>query len=133
MKNYLWNMFTSINNGQLAKRSFILHPKKKICEKFLDVLWDEGFILGYKNYFKKVKTYKKDITKIFLKYKNGKPVINAIKPITKPGRRVYCTAKQIWKMNSKNTLVVFSTNKGLKTLNDCKKLKIGGELYIVLN
>jgi small subunit ribosomal protein S8 len=126
-------MFANINNGQLAKRSFVLHPKKKICEKFLDVLWNEGFILGYKNYFKTVKTYKKDITKIFLKYKNGKPVINLIKPITKPGRRVYFTAKQIWKMNSKNTLVVFSTNKGLRTLNDCKKLKIGGELYIILN
>lgn len=133
MKNHLWNMFANINNGQLAKRSFILHQKKKICEKFLDVLWNEGFILGYKNYFRKVKTYKNNITKIFLKYKNGKPVINTIKPVTKPGRRIYYTAKQIWKMNSKNTLLVFSTNKGLKTLNECKKLKIGGELYIILN
>lgn len=133
MKNYLWNMFTNINNGQLAKRSFILNPKKKVCERFLDVLWNEGFILGYTNYFEEIKTYKKDITKIFLKYKNGKPVINKIKSITKPGRRVYYTAKQIWKINSRNTLIVFSTNKGLKTLNECKKLKIGGELYIVLN
>ena len=133
MKNYLWNMFANINNGQLAKRSFILQQKKKICEKFLDVLWNEGFILGYRNYFQKVKTYKSDTTKIFLKYKNGKPVINTIKPVTKPGRRVYYTAKQIWKMNSKNTLLVFSTNKGLKTLNECKNLRIGGELYIILN
>jgi small subunit ribosomal protein S8 len=126
-------MFTSINNGQLAKRSFILHPKKKICEKFLDVLWNEGFILGYRNSYQKITTYKNGITKIFLKYKNGKPVINGIKPISKPGRRIYYTAKQIWKINSNNTLIVFSTNKGLKTLNECKKLGIGGEICIVLS
>jgi len=137
MKNYLWNMFANINNGQLAKRSFVWHPKKKICEKFLDLLWGEGLISGYRSGFQKVNnTYKKnDVTKIFLKYKNGKPVINSIKRVTKPGRRVYYTVKQIWKLNNTGgeVLVIFSTNKGLKTLDECKKLGIGGELYIVLN
>ncbi len=126
-------MFASIKNGQLAKRSFILHQKKKICEKFLDVLWNEGFILGYRNCFQKTKNFKNDLTKIFLKYRNGKPAINMIKTITKPGKRVYCKAKQVWKMSSNKTFVIFSTNKGLKTLEECKKLKIGGELYIVVS
>lgn len=125
-------MFTNINNGQLAKRNFIVYKRKKICEKFLDVLWNEGFILGYRNCFQKNNNKNDSVTKVFLKYKNGKPVINKIKLITKPSRRIYYTNKQIWKMKSNETLIVFSTNKGLKTLDECQKLKIGGEPYIVL-
>jgi small subunit ribosomal protein S8 len=127
-------MFASINNGQLAKRNFIVHKKKKICEKFLDVLWNEGFILGYKNCFQKTKTGRiNNVTKVLLKYKNGKPVINKIKLVTKPSRRIYYTNKQIWKMKTNETFIIFSTNKGLKTLDECQRLKIGGEPYIVLN
>jgi ribosomal protein S8 len=48
MKNYLWNMFANIKNGQLTKRNFIIQPRKKICESFLKFCGDEGFILGYK-------------------------------------------------------------------------------------
>jgi ribosomal protein S8 len=73
MKNYLWNMFANIKNGQLAKRNFIFQKEKKLCESFLKILWDEGFILGYKIDSKKKKL------KIFLKYRNNKPVINSYK------------------------------------------------------
>jgi ribosomal protein S8 len=45
MKNYLWNMFANIKNGQLTNRSFIIQPKKKICESFLKILWKEGLYL----------------------------------------------------------------------------------------
>jgi len=69
--------------------------------------------------------------KIFLKYKNGKPAIKIIKPISKPGRRIYYTIKQIWKIDP-NLVIIFSTNKGLKTLDECKKFKLGGEPYIII-
>lgn len=130
MKNYLWNLFSNIKNGQLAKNNFILQPSKNICEKFLKMLWAEGFILGYKNkfYFKN-----KKYTKIFLKYKKGKPVIQKLELITKPGNRIYYSAKQIFKIPNSNKIIIISTNKGLKTLIDCKKLKIGGEPYLILN
>ena len=72
MKNYLYNMFANIKKGQLAKRSFIFNKRKKICELFLQILWDEGFILGYK-----IEKDNPDRIKVFLKYKNGKPVINS--------------------------------------------------------
>lgn len=121
-------MFSSIKNGQLAKKAFIYHTRTKICEKFLKVLWNEGFILGYKLDQKDSKKIK-----IFLKYKNEEPVISSIKVITKPGKRIYYSIKQIWKLDSSKTFIIFSTNKGLKTINDCKKLKIGGEPFILLN
>ena len=129
MKNSFWNMFANIKNGQMAKRSFIYQKKKKFCESFLKILWDEGFITGYKT-----SNSNKDTLKIFLKYfDDGKPSINNIKLISKPGRRIFYSIKQIWKMNSEKTFIIFSTNKGLKTISECKKLKLGGEPFITIN
>ena len=117
-------MFASIKNGQIAKKSSISHPSKKICEAFLKILWTEGYILGY--------TVEKQNLKIFLKFTKGKPALVSLKLITKPSKRVYYSAKQIWKLNSNQNCIIISTSKGLKTLNECKKQKIGGELFLVL-
>jgi small subunit ribosomal protein S8 len=121
-------MFANIKNGQLSKRSFIYQKRKNICEEFLKILWQEGFILGYK-----IEQKNSNKMKIFLKYKNGRPVINSLKLISKPGRRIYYSKKQIWKIDSSKSFIVFSTNKGLKTIIDCKKLGIGGEPFISVN
>jgi len=128
MKNYFWKMFSNIKNGQLAKRSFVYQKRKKICESFLKVLWDEGFILGYK-----ISAVNPNILKIFLKYRNGRPAINSVRLITRPSKRVYYSLKQIWKLDSTKNCVIFSTNKGLKTVTECKKLKIGGEPFLMVN
>ena len=128
MKNYLYNMFANIKNGQLAKRSYVLQKRKKICESFLKVLWKEGFILGYQT----DQTDESQI-KIFLKYKNKTPVINSIRLIPKPSRRIYYTIKQIWKIDSNKSFIILSTNKGIKSITECKKLKIGGEPFISIN
>lgn len=128
MKNYLWNMFANLKNGQLAKRSFVYQTRKNICEDFLKVLWDEGFILGYK-----INPNNPSQLKIFLKYRNGKPAINSIQLISKPSKKVYWSINQIWKIDSGRNFIIISTNKGLKTIIDCKKLKIGGEPFIAIN
>ena len=121
-------MFANIKNSQLAKRSFIHQRNKKPCEAFLKILWDEGYIVGYKE-----SNIDRKFIKIFLKYVNGKPVINNIKLITRPGRRIYYSIKQIWKIDSNKNFIIFSTTHGLKTIHSCKKLKIGGEPFIIIN
>lgn len=126
MRNRLYNMFTAIKNGQIAKRQFIIVKYKKICELFLQVLWDEGFIMGY------TKINQKNI-KIYLKYKNNKPVINSLNSITKPGKKIHYSIKQIWKINSNKSFILFSTHKGIKTIKDCKKLNLGGEALVIIN
>jgi small subunit ribosomal protein S8 len=127
MKNYLWNMLASINNGLKVKKSFVLQPKKKICQSLLNILWDEGFILGYK-----IDETNSKLLKIFLKYKNGKPVIHSLNSISKPGLRIYFSAKQLWKINTINGLLILSTNKGFMSVTECKKLKLGGEPFLVI-
>ena len=49
----------------LSKTNFYISKKKKFCENFLKILWDEGFILGYK-----LESKNQNMLKIFLKYKN---------------------------------------------------------------
>ena len=118
-------MFTNIKNGQLVKRKYIFQTRKKNCEPFLKILSQEGFITGYK--------LKQNKIKILLKYKNNQPIINSIKIISKPSRRLYYSIKQIWKINSNKHFIIFSTNKGLKSIIECKKLQIGGEPILILN
>ena len=122
-------MCVNIKNGQTAKKSFVIQTRKKICENFLKILWDEGFIAGYR-----ICLTNNQKLEIFLKYqKNGKPVINSIKTISKPSRRSYYSLKQIWKIDSTKQFIIFSTNQGLKSIIQCKKLKIGGEPFLILN
>ena len=122
-------MFANIQNGQIAKKSVILETRKNICESFLKILWDEGFISGYKILAQNDKKIE-----IFLRYtRTGKPVINSLKCLSKPGQRLYYSAKQIWKLDSSKTFIIFSTNKGLRTINQCKKDRIGGEPLVVIN
>lgn len=129
MKNHFWTLFTNINNGQLAKRAFIYQKRKKLCESFLKILWHENFIASYK-----ITKKNKSLIKIFLKYDdNGKPAINNIKLVTRPGKRIFYSIRQIWKIDSSKNFLIFSTNKGLLTIESCKKLKIGGELFIIIN
>ena len=127
MKFYLWNMFACIINGQKVKRSFIEYPSKKFCIPFLNILWDEGFILGYK-----ISNNNKNNLKIFLNYKNKRPVIKVLKCITRPGSRKYFSINQLWKIKPQGGVLIVSTNKGLLMLDECKKLNIGGEPFLIL-
>jgi small subunit ribosomal protein S8 len=125
MENYLFDMLSKIKNAQLARKTVVFQKKNKISENFLKLLWNEGFILGY--------TQKSHELKIFLKYAVNKPVIHSIKVVSKPSRRIFYSIKQIWKINSSKSFIVLSTSRGLKSLLDCKKNNIGGELIVIVN
>ena len=128
MENILWNMFANIKNGQLSRRKVISQKRKKICESFLKVLWNERFISGYVIDKKNPKKLK-----IFLKYYKNKPAINSLKTISKPSRRIFYSTNQIWKIDSKKSFLILSTNRGLKSLIECKKLNVGGEPFLLIN
>jgi len=127
MKNNLWNISTNIQNGQISRRNSIAQLKTKLTINFLNILWDEGFILGYK-----LSTLDSSLLKIFLKYKNGTPVINSIKFVFKPSRDIYYSVSQLWKLDSKKSIVILTTSKGLMTIEECKKSQIGGKPLCIL-
>ena len=127
MKHCLWNMFSAIKNAQKAKKSFFLYPQQKNSASILNILWQEGFILGYKISKKNSKMFK-----IFLKYKKNEPIINKLYSLTKPRQRVYYSSKQLWKINFNTGLCILSTNKGIMSIKECIKKKIGGELLVII-
>nr|QYB23132.1 ribosomal protein S8 [Nitzschia traheaformis] len=129
MTKYAFNMFISIKNSQKSKKSSVNVYRKNLCEAFLKLLWNEGFIAGYKT----VSSDNKKL-EVFLKYSDtGNPIINSIKFVSKPSRRIYFSIKQIWKLDSTKTFIIFSTTHGLMSINDCKKNKIGGEPLVIVN
>lgn len=121
------NMFIKLKNAQSVKKPFIIHKKQKLCARFLNVLWDEGYILGYRT-----SNYNKDMFEIFLKYNNGKPLINKVIFLTKPSKKIYLSLKQLWKMDLNFGLLIISTNKGVFSKQNCQKLKIGGKPFIYI-
>ena len=102
-------------------------PKTNLIITFLNILWDEGFILGYK-----IDNSDSSLVKIFLKYKNGNPVINTMKLISKPSRHIFYSASQLWKLDSKKNLIILTTSKGLMTAHECKKNQMGGKPVFII-
>lgn len=127
MSNDTLNMLIKLKNGQLVKKSFVFQRKSLFCSKILNVLWDEGYILGYKN-----SDINSNMFEIFLKYNNNQPAIKFIKFISKPSKRIYVNSKQLFKINLDLGLFIISTNKGTFSLQNCKKLRIGGEPLAVI-
>lgn len=115
----LSNLFSKIKNGYLAKKSKIVQQKSKQSINILNILVKEGFIKSYK-------INSKNQLDIYLKYKKNKAVIMEIKRLSKPGKRLYITNKDLYK--KKRGFYIISTSIGILTDLQAKKLNVGGEL-----
>jgi small subunit ribosomal protein S8 len=127
MNHLLWNMLTQLQSGQKAKKKSILHKKNKLCGKFLDILWAEGYILNYRN-----SPFKHTMFQVFLKYHKEKPAINKITAVSKPNLRLYLSSEELWKLNNGLGLVILSTSKGIISSKESKKFNIGGEVFCII-
>nr|YP_009495467.1 ribosomal protein S8 [Toxarium undulatum]AWQ64114.1 ribosomal protein S8 [Toxarium undulatum] len=108
----------------MAYKKIIFQRRDKYCAPILNLLWDEGYISGYR--------INASTFSIFLKYKTNKPVITSIKLITKPGHVFSYSLNQLWKVKPKFGLIIVSTSKGVLSLEECRRYKVGGKPLIVL-
>ena len=115
----LSNLFSKIKNGFLSKKTKIIQQNSKQSINILNILVNEGFIKSYK-------INSKNQIEIFLKYKNNKSVINEIKRLSKPGKRLYIKNKDLY--IKKQGFYLISTSLGILTDLEAKKLNVGGEL-----
>ena len=115
----LSNLFSKIKNGYLAKKSKIVQQKSKQSISILNILVKEGFIKSYK-------INSKNQLNIYLKYRKNKAVIIEIKRLSKPGKRLYITNKNLYQ--NKKGFYIISTSIGILTDLQAKKLNVGGEL-----
>ena len=119
------DMLTRIRNALMVKKKeVVVEPASKLKMAILDVLKREGYIEGYRVEGEGVK--KRII--VYLKYYKGKPVIQIIERVSKPGRRIYVGVDEIPKVYNGLGIAILSTPKGVLSDREAKKLRVGGEL-----
>jgi len=125
MNDPLGDMLTRIRNAQMRGKSTVLTPASKLRGWVLDVLADEGYIRGYES------TSTRDghpAIEISLKYYEGTPVIRELKRVSKPGRRVYMSVKDIPHVRQGLGVSIVSTPKGVMSDQNARSQNVGGEV-----
>lgn len=127
MSDPIADMLTRIRNANSAKHDSVEVSSSKMKLSITNILLDEGYIKGY-NIIKDNNGF--DVIHIDLKYgkdKNEK-VISGIKRISKPGLRVYVGADKLPKVLGGLGIAIISTNNGVITDKEARKLNVGGEV-----
>lgn len=118
------DMLTRIRNGQQAKHQQIKFISSKLKEEIARVLQEEGYIESY--FVESLDNNLKSIT-VKLKYYQGRPVIERIKRVSKPGLRVYKSYKDLNAIPGFGVSIL-STSKGVMTHIGAKTNCVGGEV-----
>ncbi|WP_115329943.1 30S ribosomal protein S8 [Legionella busanensis] len=118
------DMLTRIRNGQQAKHQSVTLHSSKLKEEIARVLKEEGYIVDYS--IESSKNNIKSIT-IDLKYYHGRPVIERIERVSRPGLRVYKPFNELSAIPGFGIAIV-STSKGVMTHVAAKSQRVGGEV-----
>src|SRR5687768_11887758 len=119
------DMLTRIRNAQMRRRDVVSTPASTLRARVLDVLKSEGFIRGY--------TESKEDNgaaslEIELKYSDDVPVIRTIERVSRPGRRVYASVKNIPSVASGLGVSILSTPRGVMADHEARSQNLGGEV-----
>ncbi|MBR6400239.1 MAG: 30S ribosomal protein S8 [Firmicutes bacterium] len=126
MSDPIADMLTRIRNANTAKHDTVDVPSSKMKVAIADILTKEGYVKGYEI----IEDGVKKTMRITLKYgkdKNEK-VISGIKRISKPGLRVYANTDELPRVLGGMGTAIVSTNKGVITDKEARKLGVGGEV-----
>ena len=126
MTDPIADMLTRIRNANTAKHDTVDVPSSKMKLAIAKILLDEGYIKSYEL----VENGKFNDIRITLKYgaaKNEK-IISGLQRISKPGLRVYANKEELPKVLGGLGVAIISTNKGVITDKEARKLGVGGEV-----
>jgi small subunit ribosomal protein S8 len=120
---------TRIRNAGLARHEKVDVPSSNMRVGLARILQETGYIRT----FKVARDGKQGVMRVYLKYnEKGHPVINAIRKVSRPGRRLYVKSTEIPKVRSGFGLCILSTNKGVMSGDQAQKENVGGELLCQL-
>ena len=123
------DMITRIRNAQSRTKSKVSTPGSKLRKSVLDVLKSEGYIRGYASV---EHSDGRSELEIELKYFDGAPVIREIERVSKPGRRVYASVKNLPRINNGLGVAVVSTPKGVMADHEARDANVGGEILFTV-
>jgi small subunit ribosomal protein S8 len=119
------DMIARIKNAAERKRSKVKTPASKLRGRVLDVLQSEGYIRGYTELDEPGEHPQFEIE---LKYFDGEPVIAEIARVSKPGRRVYSSIKDLKPIRNGLGISILSTPKGVMSDAAARDQNVGGEV-----
>jgi small subunit ribosomal protein S8 len=117
-------MFTRIRNGQSAGKVSVVMPSSKLKTAIAKVLEDEGFIKS----FSVSDNAGKPVMEVELKYFQGKPVIEMIQRVSRPGLRIYKGHAELPQVMGGLGVAIISTSNGLMTDRAARQAGHGGEV-----
>ena len=123
MQDPLADMLTRIRNAQMAEHASVEMPASKVKAAVAKVLKEEGYITDFR-----VEGETKVSLVIDLKYYEGKPVIENLKRVSRPGLRTYTGKEELPKVNGGLGIAIVSTNKGVMTDRAARAAGVGGEI-----
>lgn len=124
MSDPIADLLTRIRNAQMVAKATVSLPSSKVKAAIAQVLKDEGYIDGFQ-----VKTEGgKSELEITLKYYAGRPVIERIERVSRPGLRVYKGRHEIPNVMNGLGVAIVTTPKGVMTDRKARQAGIGGEV-----
>jgi small subunit ribosomal protein S8 len=119
------DMLTRIRNSVLIKAEKVDIPASRLKVEIAKIMKEEGFIKSYKI----IKDKKQGVLRVTLKYaQDNKPIVEGLKRISKPGRRVYVGKGEVPSVMSGMGIAVVTTPKGILTDKACRREGVGGEV-----
>ncbi|MEZ7828459.1 30S ribosomal protein S8 [Brachymonas denitrificans] len=124
MSDPIADLLTRIRNAQMVNKAVVNVPASKVKTAIVKVLQDEGYIDGFQ-----VKTEDgKSVLEIALKYYAGRPVIERIERVSRPGLRVYKGSKTLPQVMNGLGVAIVTTPQGVMTDRKARAAGVGGEV-----
>ena len=128
MSDPIADMLTRIRNAQATEKVSVLVPSSKVKQAIAQVLKEEGYIED----FAVRENEGKPLIEIGLKYYAGKPVIEKIERISRPGLRIYKRRDDIPRVMNGLGVAIVSTSKGVMTDRRARETGLGGEVLCIV-
>jgi len=123
MSDPVADMLTRVRNAQMVNKESVTMPSSKLKVAIATVLKDEGYIEGFR-----VNGDKKPVLEIDLKYYAGRPVIERIDRVSRPGLRVYKGSADLPQVMNGLGVAIISTSHGVMTDRKARASGVGGEV-----
>ena len=128
LQDQIADMLTRVRNGQERMRREVSMPASKLKLAVAEILKQEGYINDY--HVSEDPT--KPVMTIRLKYFEGKPVIELLQRVSKPGLRRYSPTGKLPRVYGGLGTAIISTSKGVMTDRNARQLGIGGEIICIV-
>jgi small subunit ribosomal protein S8 len=127
MTDPIADMLTRIRNAQMTEKATVEMPSSRVKVAIAHVLKDEGYIDGFR-----VTEEAKPVLEIALRYHGGRPVIEKIERVSKPGLRIYRGKDDIPRVMNGLGIAIVSTSRGVMTDRKARASGVGGEVLCIV-